>query len=82
MVTGELFANVWPSDEILIISPQTGRVTGRIDLSRPFQPAARIPPMMDVLNGIADDAGRDRFFITGHMWPRLFEIPSQRPPSR
>jgi glutamine cyclotransferase len=81
MVKGELFANVWPGDEIVIISPQTGRVMGRVDLSRLFPLADRMPPV-DVLNGIAYDAGRDRLFVTGKMWPRLFEIRLQRPPSQ
>lgn len=73
MVKGELFANVWPGDDIVIISPQTGRVTGRVDLATLFPASQRVPPV-DVLNGIAYDAARDRLFVTGKMWPRLYEI--------
>jgi glutaminyl-peptide cyclotransferase len=78
MVKGELFANVWPSDHIVIISPQSGRVTGRVDLAGLFPAADRLPPA-DVLNGIAYDADRDRLFVTGKKWPRLFEIRLRRP---
>jgi glutamine cyclotransferase len=78
MVKGELFANVWPTDHVVIISPQTGRVTGRLDLGGLLPAAERTPPV-DVLNGIAYDAARDRLFVTGKMWPRLFEIRVQRP---
>ena len=77
MVKGELFANVWQTDHIVIVSPQTGRVTGRVDLAGLF-PAAKREPPVDVLNGIAYDAERDRLFVTGKMWPRLFEIRLQR----
>jgi len=77
MVKGELFANVWPTDHVVIISPLTGRVTGRLDLGGLLPPADRAPPV-DVLNGIAYDAERDRLFVTGKLWPRLFEIRLRR----
>jgi glutamine cyclotransferase len=78
MVKGELFANVWQTDQVVIISPQTGRVTGRVDLAGLLPPADRMPPV-DVLNGIAYDAERDRLFVTGKRWPRLFQIRLKRP---
>jgi glutamine cyclotransferase len=81
MVTDELFANVWRSDHIVIISPRTGRVTGRVDLTALLPPAERVPPV-DVLNGIAYDAARNRLFVTGKNWPRLFEIRVERRSSR
>jgi glutamine cyclotransferase len=71
-VKGEIFANVWQSDLIVRIDPATGRVTGRIDLSGLLSPSARTAA--DVLNGIAYDAARDRLFVTGKLWPTLFEI--------
>jgi glutamine cyclotransferase len=72
-VRGEIFANIYRTDWIARISTQTGAVTGWIDL-RGLLPEAdrRIP--VDVLNGIAYDAGRNRFFVTGKLWPKLFEI--------
>lgn len=72
-VRGEIFANVYQTDLLARISPQTGAVTGWIDL-RGLLPEAdrRIP--VDVLNGIAYDAGGNRLFVTGKLWPKLFEI--------
>jgi glutamine cyclotransferase len=72
-VRGEIFANVYRTDLIARISPQTGRVVGWIDL-RGLLPEGekRIP--VDVLNGIAYDGHRDRLFVTGKLWPKLYEI--------
>lgn len=72
-VKGEIFANVWPGDRIVRISPDTGDVTGWIDLSGLlgyYQKNQQI----DVLNGIAYDSENDRLFVTGKYWPKLFEI--------
>jgi glutaminyl-peptide cyclotransferase len=72
-VNGEIWANVWQTDRIARIDPQTGRVTGWIDLSGLLDPAGLNQPV-DVLNGIAYDAAQDRLFVTGKLWPELFEI--------
>ncbi len=72
VVKGEIYANVWQTERIARISPSTGRVTGWIDLSGLLSP--REAAGVDVLNGIAYDAGRDRLFVTGKLWPKLFEI--------
>ena len=74
LVRGELFANVWPRSEIARIDLATGVVTGWIDLDGLIDPAEIGDPFDDVLNGIAYDADRDRLFVTGKRWPRLFEI--------
>jgi glutaminyl-peptide cyclotransferase len=71
-VRGEVYANVWHTDRIARISPETGRVVGWIDLGG-LMPGYRLDPEA-VLNGIAYDAGRNRLFVTGKLWPRLFEI--------
>jgi len=76
-VRGEIFANVWMTDRICRIDPATGRVTGWIDLTT-LLPATLRPGSDAVLNGIAYDAGRDRLFVTGKNWPRLFEITLER----
>lgn len=73
-VKGEIFANIWLTDRIARIDPATGRVTGWIDLTGLLPPGDRIPGYTDVLNGIAYDAQRDRLFVTGKRWPKLFEI--------
>jgi glutaminyl-peptide cyclotransferase len=71
-VKGEILANVWQTDYIARISPETGKVGAYIDLRGLLTPAERANT--DVLNGIAYDAERDRLFITGKLWPKLFEI--------
>jgi glutamine cyclotransferase len=71
-VKGEIFANVWQTERIARISPKDGRVTGWIDLSGLLTQAERAGT--DVLNGIAYDAAGDRLFVTGKLWPRVFEI--------
>jgi glutaminyl-peptide cyclotransferase len=71
-VKGEVFANIWRTERIARISPKTGRVTGWIDLSGLLTP--REAQDADVLNGIAYDAAGDRLFVTGKLWPKLFEI--------
>ena len=72
-VDGEIWANVWTTDRIARISPNTGVVNAWIDLSALFPMAQRIPPA-DVLNGIAYDRATRRIFITGKKWPRLYQI--------
>jgi len=72
-VKGKIYANVWKLDRIAIISPQTGRVEGWIDLSGILTSAPQTP-LPDVLNGIAYDKDTDRLFVTGKYWPKLFEI--------
>lgn len=71
-VMGEIFANVWQSERIARISPTDGRVTGWIDLTGLLTDGDRA--RTDVLNGIAYDAEKDRLFVTGKLWPKLFEI--------
>ena len=69
-VEGEVFANVWQSDEIARISPETGEVLGWIDLSGLREHGS----FAGVLNGIAYDPENKRLFVTGKNWPTLFEI--------
>jgi glutamine cyclotransferase len=71
-VNGEVFANVWQTDRIARIDPKTGRVLGWIDLSGLLAPEER--RSADVLNGVAYDAQNGRLFVTGKLWPKLFEI--------
>jgi glutamine cyclotransferase len=70
-VKGEILANVWYTDRIARISPVTGHVIGWIDLSG-LKPGGTSADA--VLNGIAYDAAGDRLFVTGKLWPQLFEI--------
>lgn len=77
-VKGEVFANIWQTDYVARIDPATGRAMGMIDLRGLLTPRERAAT--DVLNGIAYDAAGDRLFVTGKLWPRLFEIKLQRRP--
>ena len=72
-IHGEIYANIWHSDMIVRISPRTGKVLGRIDLSGIINKRERADDGA-VLNGIAYDAAGDRLFVTGKLWPKLFEI--------
>jgi len=72
-VDGELFANVWQTDRIARISPHTGRVVGWIDLKGLLSPMYRRDENA-VLNGIAYDAAGKRLFVTGKLWPSIFQI--------
>src|SRR5687767_6525908 len=72
-VRGEVYANVWHTDRIARISPQSGRVIGWIDLKGLMSAGYRLDSEA-VLNGIAYDTERNRLFVTGKLWPRLFEI--------
>jgi glutamine cyclotransferase len=71
-VKGEIFANVYMTDRIVRFSPKTGQVTGWVDLKGLLPPREAVG--VDVLNGIAYDAAGDRLFVTGKLWPRVFEI--------
>jgi glutamine cyclotransferase len=71
-VKGEILANVWTTDFVARINPKTGKVAGWIDLTGLLSPRERASA--DTLNGIAYDEAGDRLFVTGKLWPKLFEI--------
>jgi glutamine cyclotransferase len=73
-VDGEVWANVWQTDRIARIDPASGRVTGWVDLTGLLSPEDRAGHQVDVLNGIAWDADTGRLFVTGKLWPVLYEI--------
>lgn len=72
-INGEIFANIWQTDKIARISPRTGKVVGWIDLAGILSPMYRRTPDA-VLNGIAYDSQGKRLFVTGKLWPSIFEI--------
>jgi glutamine cyclotransferase len=72
-VRGEILANIWRTDRIALISPQNGKVVGWIDLTDILSPVYRRGNDA-VLNGIAYDRKGDRLFVTGKLWPNVFEI--------
>ncbi len=72
-VEGQIYANVWPTERIARIAPETGRVLGWIDMKGLLTQQDYSRPV-DVLNGIAYDKKNGRLFVTGKFWPKLFEI--------
>ncbi len=72
-INGYIYSNIWQTDDIAIISPKTGQVAGYIHLQGILDMESIEQPI-DVLNGIAYDAEKGRLFVTGKLWPELFEI--------
>jgi len=72
-VHGEIYANIWHTDKIVRISPRTGKVLGWINLSGIID-KRELEGSDAVLNGVAYDSKEDRLFVTGKLWPKLFEI--------
>jgi glutamine cyclotransferase len=72
-VKGEIYANIWNTAYIARISPETGEITGWIDLSGLYGELGG-KHEGDVLNGIAHDPEKNHLFVTGKFWPKLFEI--------
>jgi len=72
-IQGRVFANIWQTNNIVVINPLDGQVTNWIDLSGLLNPGD-YSDRVDVLNGIAFDSENSRLFVTGKLWPKLFEI--------
>jgi len=73
-INGSIYANVWLTNTILIINPETGQVTGSIDLTGLPASAAVNSNLNAVLNGIAYDPQGNRLFVTGKDWADLYQI--------
>jgi glutamine cyclotransferase len=73
LIRGELYANIWQTDRIAVISPRTGEVLRWLDLTHLLSPLHR-KEQDAVLNGIAYDPAGKRLFVTGKLWPTLFQI--------
>ena len=70
-IDGKVYANIWMTEKIAIINPETGQVTGWIDLEGLKESGNQ---NADVLNGIAYDKETGRLFVTGKLWSNLYEI--------
>jgi glutamine cyclotransferase len=73
-IDGSIFANVWQTNLVVRIDPATGQVTGVVDLGGLLEYAPPAEGQPDVLNGIAYDGETGRLFVTGKLWPSVFEI--------
>ncbi len=72
-IEGNIYANIWQTAEIVIIDPASGQVTGSVDLSKLHGMLPADQPI-DVLNGIAYDPLTQRLWVTGKLWPEVFQI--------
>ena len=72
-VKGEIYANIWHADRIARIDPNSGKVVGWINLAGLLAPG-EVQDEEAVLNGIAYDEASGRLFVTGKLWPKIFEI--------
>jgi glutamine cyclotransferase len=73
-VKGEILANIWMTTRIARIDPASGHVTGWIDLTALIRQSGAPNDPDAVANGIAYDAAHDRLFVTGKLWPKLYEV--------
>jgi glutamine cyclotransferase len=74
VVDGEIFANIWHTNTIARIDQTTGKITGWIDFSKLYPDAGKGPNAENVMNGIAYDADKKRLFVTGKLWPKIYEV--------
>lgn len=72
-INGKVWANVYTSDEIVIINPKNGKVEGVIDC-RGLLPRELYTDDTDVLNGIAYNPDTKKIYLTGKNWPKLYEV--------
>ena len=72
-INGKIWANVYTTDEIVIINPKDGTVEGVIDC-KGLLPSSLRTPDTDVLNGIAYDKKTGKIYLTGKNWPKLYEV--------
>ncbi len=72
-INNKIYANIWQDDYIIIIEPSSGKVTGVVNLKGIINPN-NYDYKLNVLNGIAYDQENDRLFLTGKLWPFIFEI--------
>ncbi len=72
-INGQIWANVYTHDYIVIIDPDTGNVTGRIDC-KGLLPNSLRKPTTDVLNGIACNTATGEIYLTGKYWPKMYKV--------
>lgn len=72
-IQGKIFANIWQTDKIAIINPESGEISSWLDLSS-IKDLLDTNQKIDVLNGIAYDSNNNELFITGKLWPKMFKI--------
>jgi glutamine cyclotransferase len=76
-INGFIYANIWTTNYIAKIDPGDGKIVGLIDLTSLFLKARKENPMSEATNGIAYEEKKDKIFVTGKLWPYIFEIKFQ-----
>jgi glutaminyl-peptide cyclotransferase len=74
LIKGYIYANQWQTNYILKIDTSSGKVVGKLDLDSIVREEANKFPGSEVLNGIAYDSASGKIYITGKLWPNIFEI--------
>jgi glutamine cyclotransferase len=72
-IDGKVWANVYTSDDIVIINPRSGKVEGVVDCAG-LLPRNLYSDTTDVLNGIAYEPQTGKIYLTGKNWPKMYEI--------
>ncbi|MYM25960.1 glutaminyl-peptide cyclotransferase [Duganella sp. FT135W] len=74
VVEGEIYANIWHTNTIARIDQATGKILGWIDFGKLYPEAGKGLNGENVMNGIAYDAEKKRLFVTGKLWPKIYEV--------
>jgi glutamine cyclotransferase len=77
-INGFIYANQWQYNDILKINPNTGEVVAKLDLSDLVNKLKAKDPHAEYMNGIAFNPATNKFYITGKLWPEIYEIQFQR----
>lgn len=73
-IKGYVFANIWTTNTIVKINPEDGRIMGKLDLTPLHNDSKSLYPGSLEMNGIAYDSISNRMFVTGKMWPKIYEL--------
>jgi len=73
-INGYIYANIWMTNTIVKINPENGNVVGLLDLTSLADEAKNLYPWSQEMNGIAYDSSTDKIYVTGKLWPKIYEI--------
>jgi glutamine cyclotransferase len=73
-INGYIYANIWMTNTIVKINPENGNVVGLLDLTSLADEAKNVYPWSQEMNGIAYDSSTDKIYVTGKLWPKIYEI--------
>ena len=73
-VNGNILANIYQTPYIIRIDPNSGKVLGKADFSNLVKEVKLKDPDVDYMNGIAWDSAKNKIYITGKLWPNMYEV--------